>query len=361
MTRLIATLVTVASMLSMAGAAGCLRSRPPAMTPPEQVKPYSLTVVGKQRLTETPGIAEYVTGWSPDGKKITVTAFQGIMGQDRIYVGMLDFNRNQPETPRSIFPDSRFSDYGGFWSPDGKRISFVSDRAGNYDIWTATRQGRDLRQLTTDPADDVYGAWSPDGKEIAFLSTRSGEVAIWLMNADGSNQRQVTAGGNGDWGTSWSPDGRRILFGSSRISAENKPVHPGDPPLKNFFRTVFIGGVPSEQIWMLDLSTLLLTRMTADQTRQMGEMGESVRHWHPNWSPDGTKIAYVSNQAGSGNIWVMDYDGSHQTRLTTGSTYDVFPAWSPDGTQLAFSSADHEETTADVWVLTLEKVDRSSL
>ena len=345
-------LATVA-VLCVGGVVGCLRfDSSPGKTSSEQLQPYTLVVTGKQRLTDTPRVGEYVTAWSPDGGRITFTAFHGMMGKEGIYVGLLGLDGNRPKQPQRIFPESEFREFGGHWSPDGKRISFISDRTGNYDIWTATPQGDDLRQLTTNKSDDVYGTWSPDGQRMAFLSTRSGEVSIWVMNADGSDQHQVSAGGNGDWGTAWSPDGQKILFGSSRISEENVPLAEGDPPLKDFFNTVFIAGVPSENIWLLDLPTRTLTRMTS------APPGRVVKHWHPNWSPDGRKVVYVSNQEGSADIWMMDRDGSHPTRLTTGSSYDVFPSWSPDGTRIAFSSAEHDQTAADIWVLTLKKVER---
>ncbi len=58
----------------------------------------------------------------------------------------------------------------------------------------------------------------------------------------------------------------------------------------------------------------------------------------PNWSPDGTEIAFTSNRDGNDEIYVMNADGSNQTRLTYNDAYDGMPAWSPDGTRIAFES-----------------------
>jgi len=67
------------------------------------------------------------------------------------------------------------------WSPDGRKIAFVSDRTGNEDIWVMDSDGGNLRQLTTHTADDEWFAWSPDGRKIAFMSERTGNVDIWVL------------------------------------------------------------------------------------------------------------------------------------------------------------------------------------
>jgi len=75
------------------------------------------------------------------------------------------------------------------------------------------RDGTDWRDLTNDKFFDRYPRWSPDGKQITFTSDRSGRYEIWVMNADGTNLRQVTAGAsNHATFPLWSHDGARILF-----------------------------------------------------------------------------------------------------------------------------------------------------
>ena len=58
----------------------------------------------------------------------------------------------------------------------------------------------------------------------------------------------------------------------------------------------------------------------------------------PTWSPDGKRIAFSSNRDGNLEIYVMNADGSQQTRLTNNSSFDDYPAWSPDGKRIAFTS-----------------------
>lgn len=97
------------------------------------------------------------------------------------------------------------------WSPAWTRLAFQSNRAGNWDIFSMRvdctlpqEPGEigpecDLRQLTSDPADDLLPAWSPDGRSIAFVSTRNGNPEIYIMDADGQNQRRLTFNSTGDW------------------------------------------------------------------------------------------------------------------------------------------------------------------
>jgi TolB protein len=322
-----------------------------------------VAVADRIRLTFTEEEKEYAVGWHPNGYELAYIAYRGPLGRDGIYIGALTLRPGQPITQQPLIPLTQGSEqYGGQWSPDGTRFLFISNRTGDYDIWVANQDGTNPTQLTHDPTDDLYPTWSPDGKRIAFLSPRSGEIAIWMMNNDGSNPQQITAGGNGDWGTSWSPDGQKIVFGSIRTSAENKSKHvrlgkmsPISKEellaeavlMKNFFQTVLLAGIPSENLWVVDLKTKELTQLTRTHGHES--------YWHPVWSPDGTKIAFVSDREGNPDVWIMNADGSHQTRLTTEPTYDAFPVWSPDGSKLAYSSAPDSKGNFDIWMMTLTK------
>ena len=76
----------------------------------------------------------------------------------------------------------------------------------------------------------------------------------------------------------------------------------------------------------------------SNQTRLTNNFGED---WQPTWSPDGSKIAFVSSRDNLGEIYVMDADGSNQTLLTSNSNDDWQPTWSPDGTKIAFRTSRH--------------------
>jgi Tol biopolymer transport system component len=79
-----------------------------------------------------------------------------------------------------------------YWSPDGSRIVFTSNRDGNYEIYVMDADGSNQQRLTDNPARDSHPSWSPDGSRIAFHSNRDGNMEIYMMDADGSNQQRLT-------------------------------------------------------------------------------------------------------------------------------------------------------------------------
>ena len=72
------------------------------------------------------------------------------------------------------------------------QIAFHSNRDGNNEIYIMDADGKNLRNITNNPAGDWFPAWSPDGQRIAFISKRDGEGDIYVMDADGKNQRNLT-------------------------------------------------------------------------------------------------------------------------------------------------------------------------
>jgi len=101
-------------------------------------------------------------------------------------------------------------------SPDGEWIAFCSNRSGNMDIWVMRKDGKDVRQVTTDKAHDWFPTWSPDGKEIAFHSLRTGNREIYVQSVEGGAAKQLTNDPAKDWVPVWSPTGTDIAFGSDR-------------------------------------------------------------------------------------------------------------------------------------------------
>ncbi len=102
-------------------------------------------------------------------------------------------------------------------SPDGTKIAFQSFVEGNWEIFVMDSDGRNIKQLTFNPADDIEPVWSPKGDKIAFSSNNTGNWEIFTMDVDGGNVRNLTENLADDRSPTWSPDGELIAFQSNRI------------------------------------------------------------------------------------------------------------------------------------------------
>ena len=203
------------------------------------------------------------------------------------------------------------------------KIAFASNRDGSAQIYSMNTDGSGLSRLTNDAANDESPKWSSNNSRIVFQSDRdnlfSGIADIYVMNADGSGQTRFTNDAADDSAPVWSPDGTKIAFQSAR------------------------NGV-NYQVYV----------MNADGSGQVNISNSAANDNQPSWSPDGTKIAFASDrdQAGFSSIYVMNANGTSQTRLTTSGAglLDQQPAWSPDGTKLTFTST--RDSTVVTWTET---------
>ena len=96
------------------------------------------------------------------------------------------------------------------------RVTFNSDRDGNWEVYVMDADGKNPRNLTNNPGDDLFPAWSPDGQRIVFTSLRDGNNEIYVMGAAGRNPYRLTNNPAFDICPVWSPDGQRIAFASLR-------------------------------------------------------------------------------------------------------------------------------------------------
>ncbi|MFA5812060.1 MAG: hypothetical protein WC956_07010, partial [bacterium] len=268
------------------------------------------------------------------------------------------------------------------WSPDGTKIVFDSNRAldgtdapnvnGTENIWVMNADGTGLTALTqnTDGAHSAAPQWSPDGGRICFQSylplaqggAPSRSYNIWVMDADGGNPAALTAVGIADAPSQfprWSPDGSRVVFQS------NMPLGEGG------------AATASSNIWVVDADGGNLTALT--QLTAAGAASEV-----PQWSPDGTWITFhsqrsldstadVANANATANIWVVDVSGGNAaalTRLTALNANSFYPSWSPDGSKILYVStrsfdaaadATNSGSTGNVWTMDADGTDAMAL
>ncbi len=194
------------------------------------------------------------------------------------------------------------------------QIAFVRTR----EIYVVNADGSGQVNLTNNPATVGQLTWSPDGARIAFVSDRDGNFEIYVMRADGSNQVNLSNNTALDGLPAWSPDGTKIAFSSDRDG-------PGQ---------MYVGPF---QIYVMNADGSGVTRLTHDSASDV----------EATWSPDGSKIAFVSATARGSQIDVMNADGSGVVALTSDLQGDEEPAWSPDGSKIAFSNGQLKVMNAD--------------
>jgi len=237
-------------------------------------------------------------------------------------------------------------------SPDGQWIAYsvstidsVKDKR-NSNIWMVSWDGKQTVQLTNSPDNESSPRWSPDGKYLSFISARGGATSqVWLLDRRGGEGIKLTDT-KGDLNSySWSPDSKKLVLTMKdpKDTAKNKPPKPY---VINKFR--FKQDISGYQ-YDTSRTHLYLFDIATKKTRQItrGVYTES----DPAWSPDGSRIAFVSNRTEdpdrneNTDIWIIDTANTTVARkLTTWNGGDSDPQWSPDGKKIAYVRSTSDAT-----------------
>ena len=215
------------------------------------------------------------------------------------------------------------------WSPDGKRISFVSSRGGNFDLYMMNADGTNVTRLTDHPAADYDPIWMPDGQSMIFSSerdSRSDLYRLWL--SDRRIDRLTHHFVGRAIMPSVSPDGKSVLFAAQTLQR------------LNFWEF---------QVHVLDLVT--------GKTRPLDNSGGAC--W-PSWAPDGRRFASVLLAKEPSTLQIRNIDGSGTRELAVDpKLWAYYPDWSSDGKWIALSvSPAHHE--GEDWDLALAPADGSA-
>ncbi|MYD52377.1 MAG: hypothetical protein F4W93_12990 [Dehalococcoidia bacterium] len=214
------------------------------------------------------------------------------------------------------------------WSADSARVAFSSDETGNQDIYVMNADGTTRVKITDREAKDMEPSWSPDGEWIAFLSRTEGKTDIHRVRPDGSGLTSLTVHPAQLYSRPiWSPDGTKIAFTSNRDADPPPQLGPTPVPFHSD-APEFPGAAPRPELYVMNADGSGQTRLTFN----------FFFDGNPTWSPDSRRLAFQSREDGDHEIYVVNADGSGLTKLTDNEDADVFPAWSPDGRVIAFSS-----------------------
>ena len=212
-------------------------------------------------------------------------------------------------------------------------------------IWVTPVDGsRPAAPFTSDAASSSSPRWSPDGRSLAFLSARDGgRPQIWILSRDGGEARRLTNLDNGVSTFEWSPDGARFVCLTRTGPAPSKTSDVRHYLHINYkFNDTGFFDEKRSHLVVVDLKTATPRQVTD---------GDDWNDTDPRWSPDSSRIAFVSDRSGkefdfshNTDVWTIPAAGGLPTRISDHAGPDRSPRWSPDGRRIAFlGSADEED------------------
>ena len=265
---------------------------------------------------------------------------------DQIYTMPVDTPDGKPAVPR-LLSSGKGRTTCGYFFPSGDRVLFSSTHAASaecppkpdysrgyvwpiydtYRIYTARRDGSDLKLLSDAHGYNAEATITRDGRHIVFTSSRSGDLDIYSMDADGKTVTQLTHELGYDGGPFWSYDGSKIVYRAEHPKNSEEVADYKDLLGKGLIRP---GNL---EIWV----------MNADGGNKHQITHNGAANFAPYWLPDGKRIIFASNQADPQHgrdfdLYIINEDGTGQERITWHPDFDGFPMFTSDGRRLVWAS-----------------------
>lgn len=268
------------------------------------VDPATGHVAGSPEKVVASSREESRGAWSPDGRRLAFNSDRA--GEMNLWLMELEGGAARPLTK------GPGGDFQPRFSPDSRHVAFFSSRSGSADIWTVEVDTGKLKRLTHGPSIDVNPAFSADGARIAYMSDQGGRLEVWVMSADGSGRRQMTEIGVMGHFLAWTRDGRAIVFRSpsGRSASYRVTVEGGEPePLPEVIGGAHMSFSPDGTRIMdvLAHKALWVSPLEGGAPEKVFEFDDpDVRIDYPNWSPDGRWVLFDRFRPQGGDIWLME-------------------------------------------------------
>ena len=232
-------------------------------------------------------------------------------------------------------------------NPDLSTGLYVWAVYSEYEIYTATPDGKNIKNLTNSPGYDAEATISPDGKKIVFTSERDGDLELYSMDTNGKNIRRLTNEVGYDGGAFFSPDSKMIVYRGS---------HPTDPALIKRDKDLLARHevVPTVfELWAMNAD--------GSNKRKLTNLGSGS--FAPFFTPDGKRIIFCTNyfdpakRKRNFDLALINLDGTGLERVTYNESFDGFPMFSPNGKKLVFASNRHNAKEGDTNVFIADWVE----
>jgi eukaryotic-like serine/threonine-protein kinase len=329
------------------------------------------------RLTNDPA-KDFSPAWSPDGRFI---AFVRQLSADKVALVLAAQRGGQERILAENNVNVRGDVLGPLlsWTPDSKWLVCPASEMGQRVLAlnlfsTETGEQRKLTNPPSEEVGDTAPALSPDGRTLVFsrVSPDMYNVSLWLLRlGEGykplGKEEKVQLSNMTNVGAAWLPHGSAFVFGSAtgtnrsnfnlwRMAASTSAIPQRlDFGASNAYsptisrqgnRLAFVTGKGDLNIWRIDLKGPAKKPSTPRQF-----IASTQIELYPAYSPDGRKIAFMSERSGSDEIWVCDRDGSNAVQLTSFGGYAVYgPSWSWDGQNIALTAVE-KGMKEDIYVI----------
>jgi Tol biopolymer transport system component/serine/threonine protein kinase len=251
------------------------------------------------------------------------------------------------KTSVTLPPEKVVGDMSPAFSPDGKSIAFLRVITGGVaDVYITPTAGGPPRRITSDGRNAQSIAWSPDGRWVIFSADRRRNSVLWRVRSSGGEPERVAGVAENATDAAFARDGRMAyaqLFRDAniwRVDTEGK-----QEPVRVVFSTQYDSSPQyspdgsriafrsnrsgSNEIWVSDSNG----RIPVQLTRYEGPLTGT-----PRWSPDGMNIAYDTRPEGQSDIYVVSSSGGTPRRVTKSESEDIVPSWSVNGAWIYFGS-----------------------
>jgi dipeptidyl aminopeptidase/acylaminoacyl peptidase len=270
-----------------------------------------------------------------------------------VFAGVSFSADKRPITAEDYFAFKNLAD--PHLSPDGKQAAYVLtiiDQKKNRrdsSIWLVPVDGSTPpRRLSAEGFSSNAPRWSPDGKTLAFLSARNVDGSaeqphpqVFLLSMSGGEALPLTKMKNGVSAFQWSPDGTRLVCVSRSGPSDAVPPADRKSDVRHYTHIQYkfndTGWFDDKRshLWVVDVKSGNASQITK---------GDDWNDTDPQWSPDGTRIAFVSNRTSheydgdhNSDVWVIPAGGGELIKISDHAFEDTSPRWSPDGARIVFA------------------------